>query len=144
MAETKPIDNKLENSLKMNTSQLVKLSLQQFRTHGIERNDVEHKLKSCFNIDNVKDLYRNVIQETIYNDGYFLNGPHQFATAEFDVNELTYIVSSVIENHIASYVVDYVKTTKSTTCRLKLIDLKHLVWATSRHTGDIVKINPSP
>ena len=144
MAETKPIDDKLENSLKMNTSQLVKLSLQQFRTHGIERNDVEHKLKSCFNIDNVNDLYRNVIQETISNDGYFLNEPHQFATAEFDVNELTYIVSSVIENHIASYVVDYVKTTKSTTCRLKLIDLKHLVWATSRHTGDIVKINPSP
>ena len=123
----------------LNVNKLIKWSLHDYTFKPVD-NDVNHKLKSCFGVDNVDKFYRQVVQESIDSGGYMFNERNQFATAEFNADELKYIMSIVVNRAVNDYVIEDKTIPKQDTIRLKLIDLKHLVQSGMKETLNMLSI----
>ena len=123
----------------LSVDKLIKWSLHDYSVKAVD-NNVNHKLRSCFGVDNVDKLCCQVVQESIESCGYMFNERNQFATAEFNAEELKYIMSIAVNRAVNDYVIEDKTIPKQGTVRLKLIDLKHLIQSGMKETLKMLSI----
>ena len=69
---TLDIVNLVLEPISLNINKLIKWSLQDYAVKPV-CNDVDHKLKSCFGVDDIKTFCNQVMQENIDSRGYMFN-----------------------------------------------------------------------
>ena len=126
------VNNKLE-PVNINVQRLIKWALHDYTVKPVY-NDVDKKLKSCFGVEDVSKLCHQVMQESIDSDGYLYNERDQFATVEFNADELKHIMSVVVYSAVNNWVVEDKEIAERETIRLKFIDLKHLIYSRTKDT----------
>ena len=80
------------------------------------------------------------MQESIDSGGYLFNERDQFATVEFNADELKHIMSVVVYSAVNNWVVEDKQIPKQDTTRLKFIDLKHLIHSGTKATLNMLSL----
>ena len=136
------VNSELE-PVNLNVNKLIKWSLHDYTVKPV-CNDVDHKLKSCVGVADIKTFCHQVMQENIDSRGYMFNERNHFATVEFNAEEFKYIKSVVVNCAINDWVVEDKTIPKSDTVRLKLIDLKNLIVLGTKETLKLLRLARKP